>query len=76
MLLLLNYRCCFLDTNCGVVLVFGVDFAILEPRLLTITRLKKVFNFNMLYVFSDVTVRLPGDDDSIEIDENDHEECF
>ena len=43
---------------------------------LTITRLKKIFNFNMLYIFSDVIIGLPGDDDNIEIDENDHEECM
>ena len=29
----------------------------------------------MLYVFSDVIVGFPGDDDSMEINENDHEEC-
>ena len=36
----------------------------------------KSFNFNILYIFSDVIIGLPGDDDSIEIDENNHEECF
>ena len=30
----------------------------------------------MLYVFSDVIIGFPGDDDNIEIDENDHEQCF
>ena len=44
--------------------------------VLSITRLKKVFNFNMLYVFPDVIMGFPGDDDSIEINENDHKEFF
>ena len=30
----------------------------------------------MLYVFSDVILGFPGDDDNIEIDENDQEEYF
>ena len=30
----------------------------------------------MLYVFSDVIIGFPGDDDRIEIDDNDQEECF
>ena len=37
---------------------------------------EKVFNFKIFYVFSDVIIGFPSDDDSIEIDENDHKEFF
>ena len=37
---------------------------------------KKVFNFNILYIFSDVIIGHPSDDVNIEIHENNHEECF
>ena len=45
-----------------------------ELNPLAITRLKKKFLISIFFMFSDVIIGLPSDDNSIEINEDDHKE--